>query len=78
MGKAMDSQSLKNTDRIRFDELSSVTDSAILDSRMVDDALNQDPDERLRALGAVVGIRNAVLLSAAIWVAVIVAFKLFV
>ena len=78
MGKAMGSQSLKNTDRIRFDELSSVTDSAILDSRVVDDALNQDPDERLRALGAVVGIRNAVLLSAAIWVAVIVAFKLFV
>ena len=78
MGKAMGRQSLKNTDRIRFDELSSLTDSAILDSRMVDDALNQDPDERLRALGAVVGIRNAVLLSAAIWVAVIVAFKLFV
>ncbi len=74
----MGKQSLKNTDRIRFDELSSVTDSAILDSRVVDDALNQDPDERLRALGAVVGIRNAVLLSAAIWVAVIVAFKLFV
>ena len=74
----MGNQSLKNTDRIRFDEFFSVTDSAILDSRIVDDALKQHPDDPLRSLGAVVGIRNAVLLSAAIWAAVIVVFYLLV
>lgn len=74
----MGSQSLKNTDRIRIDELSSLTDSAILDSRIIDDALKQDPDELLRSLSTVVGIRNAVVLSAAIWVAVIVVFNLLV
>ena len=72
----MDRHSLKNTDRIHFDELSSASDSAILDARMVRDALNEDPDDQLHSLSTAVGIRNAVLLSAAIWLAAILAVKL--
>jgi hypothetical protein len=72
----MSRQSLENTNRLRLDEMSSASDSAILDARLVRDALNEDPEERLRSLGAAVGIRNAVLFSAAIWATLIILIKL--
>jgi hypothetical protein len=72
----MSRQSLENTNRLRLDEMSSASDSAILDARLVRDALNEDPEERLRSLGAAVGIRNAVLFSAAIWATLIILLNL--